>query len=130
MKNRYEINSNNELIRNDSGTYLAENYVETYENLTELFVNGIPRYYLKDGTITERTEAELLAILEATERETYRKAYCQREIRKVYSQDKEFQLQRKGIIDPEDKEFIAYFNAIESIIAVSKTLPIVELLAV
>lgn len=130
MKNQYELNQNNELIRNDSGTYTAESFVETYENLNDLHFQGIPRYYLKDGTITERTEAELFAILEATERETYRKAYCQREIRKLYSQDKEFQLQRRGILDPEDKEFVEYFNAIESIIAVSKTLPIAELLAV
>lgn len=59
MKNRYELNENNELIRNDSGNYIAESFVETYENLTDLHFQGIPRYYLKDGTITERTEIEI-----------------------------------------------------------------------
>ena len=128
MKNRYELNQSNEIIRNDSSTYTAEKFVETYDNLTDLHFQGIPRYYLKDGTITERTENELFEILESTQRETFRKAYCQREIRKLYTQDKEFQLQRKGIIYPENKEFVEYFNAIEAIISNSKKLSIKEMI--
>ncbi len=105
-----------------------ENHIEKTIETGDLYFQGTPRYYLKDGTITERTEAELFAILEATERETYRKAYCQREVRKLYTQDKEFQLQRRGILNPEDTEFVNYFNAIESIINNSKRLSIKEML--
>jgi len=128
MKNRYEINTDNEIIRNDSGTYTAENYVETYENLNDLFYRGVPKYLVKDGTITERTESEIFEILEATERETYRKAYCQAEIRKLYSVDKEFQIQRKAILDTDNEEFITYNEIVESIIDQSKTMTVSQLL--
>jgi len=129
MKNRYEINTQNEIIRNDSGTYTAENYVETYENLNELFYMGVPKYYLKDGTIIERREDDILDLLDhSTERENYRKAYCQQTIRKLYTVDKEFQIQRKAILDPDNEEFKTYFNAVEKIIKQSKKMTISQLL--
>jgi len=129
MKNRYELNNQNEIIRNDSSTYTAESFVETYENLNDLSYNGIPKYILKDGTITERTENEILDLLDhSAERENYRKAYCQAEIRKLYSVDKEFQLQRKAILDPENEEFKTYNEIVESIIEQSKTMTVSQYL--
>lgn len=114
MKNRYELNESNEIIRNDSGTCTALTYFETDDNLNELFSYGIAKYIIIDGQLTERTEAEILDLLDANSelKEVYRKAYCQREIRKLYDDDKEFQLQRKGILDSNDTEFLEYSAAI------------------
>lgn len=108
----------------------SEKYVEKKIEAKELFLHGYHRYYLNAGIITERTDEEIFALLEADsiKKEEYRKAFCQRAIRKYYTLEKELQIQRKAIMNPEDNEFIDYYTKVEAVIAVSKTLCVKDLM--
>jgi len=113
-----EINGKNYIV--GYGCFGNPDYTE-YEwlNKPEVITDEYnqPLYYF-DGK-----RPVYLPISYSTEQlEDLRTAWCQEEIRKLYTAEKEFKILRKAMKVGETKEYLEYDAAVEAIIAESKTI--------